>query len=410
MISVTASKTTILPGEIVRFTGYADPVEDIIMDAYVEGVRIAECTIYLKTLGINYIDIKPSLYGDVVVFYPRGAESGATAPPITITTVVSPPGTYSLTLSASKTKDINPGEIVTFTVTSSPPANLRATLYAYVGGVLVAEYGVSIVNGVGRESLVPSELGNVVDWQVEDEYGDRSNIVTTEVKTAPPGTYSLTLSASKTKDIRPDEVVTFTLKVSPAVTYVAYLYAYVEGKVIGVWNMNVINGVAKIDLVPSALADSIDWIAMDAYGNRSNTVTTTLMGAAAPPSAPPATYSLTLSASKTRDIERDEVVTFTLRVSPAVTYVATLYAFVSGREVGRWSMYVADGVASIALVPSLLGDIVDWYAVDTYGNKSNTVTTTLKGVAPPAPPIGWAVPLLIIGGLMVLAAEEKKRG
>jgi hypothetical protein len=218
------------------------------------------------------------------------------------------------------------------------------------------------------------------------------------------------LSASKTKDIRPDEVVTFTLKVSPAVTYVAYLHAYVEGNVIGVWNMNVINGVAKIDLVPSALADSIDWIAMDAYGNRSNTVTTTLMGAAAPPSAPLGAYSLTLSASKTRNIERDEVVTFTLKVSPSVTYVATLYAFVSGREVGRWSMYVADGVASIALVPSLLGGSVDWYAVDTYGNKSNTVTTTLKGVAPPAPPIGWAVPLLIIGGLMVLAEEAKKRG
>jgi hypothetical protein len=305
MISVTASKTTIQPGEIVRFTGYADPVEDINLDAYVGGVKVAEYTIYLKTLGINYIDIKPSLLGDVVVFYPYGATSGATASPITITTVVSPPAAYSLTLSASKTRDINPGEIVTFTVTSSPPANLRATLYAYVGGVLVAEYGVSIVNGVGKETLVPSELGSRVDWQAEDEYGDRSNIVTTEIKTAPP-----------------------------------------------------------------------------------------------------AAYSLTLSASKTRDIERDEVVTFTLRVSPSVTYVATLYAYVEGREVGRWNMNVVDGAASISLVPSLLGSSVDWYAVDAYGNKSNTVTTTLKGAAPP---ISWAVPLLIIGGLIVLAEEAKKR-
>jgi hypothetical protein len=286
VIRVTVDKTTVLPGEIVTFTGYADPLEDIRLDAYVGGSLKAIYTIYLKTLGIDTLSIIPSMLGDVVVFQPTGVESGAKADPITITVTVAPPAEYKLTLSASKTRDILPGEVVTFVGTSEPPANLRAALYAYVSGRVVGIYGFSIVNGYGSAGLVPSELGNVVDWKLVDEYGDESNTVTTYVVVAPVGRYSLSLSASKTENLEPDEVVEFTLVVSPKATYAVQLKAFVKDTLSGVWNINVIDGVGRIGLVPGRIGDIVDWVAEDEYGDRSNKVTTYVKGAKPPTEIP----------------------------------------------------------------------------------------------------------------------------
>ena len=85
MISVEVDKTVIEPGEIVTFTGYAEPVEDIIVDAYVKGRKVATYTIYIETLGINTLRIKPSMLGDVVEFRFTGKDSGEEASPITVT-------------------------------------------------------------------------------------------------------------------------------------------------------------------------------------------------------------------------------------------------------------------------------------------------------------------------------------
>jgi len=85
MIKVEVDKTVIEPDEIVTFTGYAEPVEDIIVDAYVEGRKVATYTIYIETLGINTLRIKPGMLGDVVEFRFTGKDSGETADPITIT-------------------------------------------------------------------------------------------------------------------------------------------------------------------------------------------------------------------------------------------------------------------------------------------------------------------------------------
>lgn len=195
MIKVEADKTMIKPGEIVRFTGYAEPVEDIIMDVYVNNVKVAEYTIYIETLGINYIDLKPSILGDVVSFKPYGAKSGEEAEPITITTVTAPPGAYKLTLSASKTSDIETGELVTFTVKVEPAVAYGVKLKAYIKGEWKGVWDVfTDSSGVGSIELVPSVVGNVVDWQAEDAYGNRSNTVTTTLKgVSPPMAWAVPL-------------------------------------------------------------------------------------------------------------------------------------------------------------------------------------------------------------------------
>jgi len=84
MIRVEVDKTVIEPDEIVTFTAYADPIEDIDVEAYVGTARVASYTIYLETLGINTLRIKPSMIGNVVTFRFRGVKTGSTADPITI--------------------------------------------------------------------------------------------------------------------------------------------------------------------------------------------------------------------------------------------------------------------------------------------------------------------------------------
>jgi hypothetical protein len=277
MIKVTASKTTIEPGEIVRLTGYADPLEDIVLDIYVNNVRVAIQYIYLETLGINYIEVKPSIWGDVVTFMPYGWRSGEKGEPVTVTTVTPPPAVYTLSLSASKTS-IQAGEYVTFTVKVSPAVAYGVKLNAYVDGVWKGSWDIfTDSTGVGSVLLQPSAVGNVVDWQAVDAYGNKSNTVTVTTVTPPPAVYTLSLSANKTSNIESGELVVFTVKVSPAVAYTVKLNAYVKGVWKGYWYVYTdSSGVGTITLVPSVVGDVVDWQAEDEYGNKSNTVTTSL--------------------------------------------------------------------------------------------------------------------------------------
>lgn len=95
-ITVTVDKTEPAEGEVVRFTGSAVPVEDILVDAYLpDGSLVYMGTIYLKKLGVDSFTVIPSRLGPVTVWKSRGFDTGAVAPDITIT-VSEPAAWHSL--------------------------------------------------------------------------------------------------------------------------------------------------------------------------------------------------------------------------------------------------------------------------------------------------------------------------
>ena len=60
VIYIEVDKEEVIGGEVLTIYGYADPLEDIDVEVYVNGSRRAIYTIYLKTLNKNYTMIRPS--------------------------------------------------------------------------------------------------------------------------------------------------------------------------------------------------------------------------------------------------------------------------------------------------------------------------------------------------------------
>lgn len=187
-ISVSVSNLNPEPGEIVKFIGSADPVEDILVFAYdaTTGEELGRFTIYLKTLGIDFIRLVPSaLSNEQQRWTFEGKESGATAPSVLITIKTVIPPELSIILSMSNPNP-DPGKPVLFGIDITPPAAYTVWLRAYVNGKLEGEWPVYIVDGHGEKKLVPSVIGDVVDWQVIDDEGNKSNTVTTRLTGLPP--------------------------------------------------------------------------------------------------------------------------------------------------------------------------------------------------------------------------------
>jgi len=188
LISVTVSNQNPRPDEIVTITGAATPIEDILIDVYnaETGERIAIFTIYIKTLNNNVRRTIPGIWRAVVQTWAfHGKDSGETAPSITVTIQHDVPPDITLALSASKTV-VEPSEIVTFQVTTTPVATYTITLEACVSGIRTGIWRVPVVGGVGEDRLVPGQVGDVVEWRVFDDYGNVSNWVTTTVSEQPP--------------------------------------------------------------------------------------------------------------------------------------------------------------------------------------------------------------------------------
>jgi len=189
LIGVTISNLNPAPDEIVTITGTADPIEDIevnVLNAET-GEGVAIFTIYIKTLNDNDRRMVPGIWKAVVQTWKFfGKDSGETAPSITITVQHNVPDELTLVLSASKTI-IESGEIVTFQVTTTPAATYTVELDGYVGGVRKAISHVPVVDGVGERRLVPSVIGDTVEWKAFDDYGNESGWVTTTVSEEPVG-------------------------------------------------------------------------------------------------------------------------------------------------------------------------------------------------------------------------------
>jgi len=186
-IQVSVSNLNPTPSEIVKFTGSADPVEDIILDVYNEAdTQIASFTIYLKTHGINYVNLIPGILPAVQQTWRfHGKDTGSEAPSVVIAIQQEVPPEISIALSVDKTV-VKPTDIVTFTITTAPSATYTVTLEAYVNGVLSATWRVPVTDGVGTTRLVPGEIGDVVDWVAKDDFGNQSNTVTTVMEAAGP--------------------------------------------------------------------------------------------------------------------------------------------------------------------------------------------------------------------------------
>ncbi len=187
-IQVTVSNLNPTPGETVKFTGSADPVEDISMNVYdaLTGLPVAVYTIYLKTHGIDYRSLKPGLLAPTVQLWKSvGVDTRTEGPEHTITIQKVVPPDLTITLSANKT-NIEPNDIVTFSVQTNPAATYTVTLEAYVGGVREGFWRVPITDGYGIKQLKPGEIAAVVEWIVKDDDGNISNMVTTTVSAAGP--------------------------------------------------------------------------------------------------------------------------------------------------------------------------------------------------------------------------------
>jgi hypothetical protein len=118
-ISVTVNKTNPVPNEVVRFTGTASPIEDIDVYTYVGGALIAMYTIFIKTLGVNILDVIPSLLGTVTVWKFKGHDTGATCPDITITVTAGPTEGHGIISGINLPIELAAGAWVTGTVTLS---------------------------------------------------------------------------------------------------------------------------------------------------------------------------------------------------------------------------------------------------------------------------------------------------
>lgn len=199
-ISVTVSNLNPTPGEIVKFTGSATPVEDIILNVYDEqGTNIARYTIYLKTHGLNSIKLVPGILEAVIQTWTfHGKDTGSEAPSATITIQQEVPPELDITLSANKTI-IEPDDIVTFQISTNPAATYTVKLYAYINGILEAQYSTPITDGYGTQQLKPGQLGSTVDWIVKDDYGNVSNTVTTTTQATGPA--EAVLTAIRVQDV-----------------------------------------------------------------------------------------------------------------------------------------------------------------------------------------------------------------
>ncbi len=188
-IKVSVSNLNPTPGETVRFTGSADPVEDISMNVYdaLTGEHVAVYTIYLKTHGLDYRNLKPGILAPIIQIWKSvGVDTRTEGPEHTITIRNEVPPDLTITLAASKTA-IEPNDIVTFSVQTNPAATYTVTLEAYVGGVREGLWRVPITDGYGITRLKPGEIATVVEWIVKDDDGNESNTVTTTVgATGPP--------------------------------------------------------------------------------------------------------------------------------------------------------------------------------------------------------------------------------
>ena len=186
-IQVSVSNLNPTPGEIVTFTGSADPVEDISMNVYNEnGEHIAVYTIYLKTHGINSVRLVPGILKAIVQTWKFvGIDTRTEAPPVTITIQTVVPPQLTITLSANKTT-IEPDDIVTFQISTNPAATYTVTLEAYVGGVRKGLWRTPITDGYGIKQLKPGQIADVVEWIVKDDNGNVSNTVTTTVSATGP--------------------------------------------------------------------------------------------------------------------------------------------------------------------------------------------------------------------------------
>jgi len=283
-----------------------------------------------------------------------------------------------VSLTASKT-EVLPGEIVVFTTRVSPAKSVAYTLKAYdSAGKLTGMWnGITDTTGVDAVRLVPSMIdAEFSTWQSEAE-GVLSNVVKVTVKLTPTPPTSITLDASNTAP-KPGEIVTFRATTTPAVTETATLYAYVSGIRKGMWSLPIVDGVGQVQLVPSEIGDVVDWKVVDFYGVESNVVTTRVYT----PPTPPERLVLAVS-NPTPDV--GELVTFTVTTEPPVTESSTLYAYIGGAVKAEWHLPIVDGVGSEVLVPSEVGDVVDWKVVDSFGVESNVVRTTV-GAPPPPPP------------------------
>jgi len=197
-----------------------------------------------------------------------------------------PPPPSEVSLMASKTEDVLPGEIVEFTTTVSPAKSVDYTLKAYdsTGKLTYTSYEVTNDAGVGTVRLVPSVIDpKFSTWQSESE-GKLSNVVKVTIKLTPTPPTSITLDVSNpTPDM--GEMVTFTATTEPPVTESTTLYAYVGGAVKGEWHLPIVNGTGTIRLVPSEVGEVVDWKVVDSFGVESNVVRTTV----SEPPPPPAT-------------------------------------------------------------------------------------------------------------------------
>jgi hypothetical protein len=382
-IVLRASKTTdILEGEIVRFEMTVSPSVDTVLRLYaytITGELIAEYTVYV-TGGHGSTSLVVSVIGTALRWVARDRYGNTSN---TVETYVRTE--YTITLEADKT-EVEKDEAISFHITVDPPATYYVTLEAYVQEKLAFSTSVRVVNGRGEYMTVPSKIGDYVRWRVVDKYGNVSNDVYTRVKGAPPP--ALTLSASKTSDIERGEPVVFTIRVDPPMSGICKLQAYSDFELTDKRfevNVSVVNGVGSTVVVPSEIGDVLYWIAVD-FGVKSNIVVTRVKGAPSPP-----TYTLTLMVDSEREkyVDVGEPVTFTLQVSPAVSYTCKLQAYIDPdlkRLLKEFTIEVINGVGVKTLVPSEVGDVVYWIAVDPYLNKSNTVITKVKAPPPPTPP------------------------
>lgn len=283
-VSLTASKTDVLPGEIVEFTTKVSPAKSVAytLKAYDStGRLIGMWDEVTDATGVDTVRLVPSIIDPKISTWQSEAE-GVLSNTVEVTVKVTPTPPTSITLTASNTEP-KPGEIVTFRATTTPAVTETATLYAYVSGIRKAEWSLPIVDGVGQGTYVPSVIGDVVDWKVVDYYGVESNVVTTRVYKPPTPPEKLELAVSNPS---PDvgEMVTFTVTTTPAVTESSTIYAYTNGREVARWHLPIVDGSGIIRLVPSETGDVVDWKVVDSFGVESNVVRTAVK---APPPPPP---------------------------------------------------------------------------------------------------------------------------
>jgi hypothetical protein len=190
-VSIWFDKYTVRVDEEVTLCGSATPLEDIQALGYVNGRLRAIFLLPLKSRGVNCLKFipgeLPAMPGDNVEFIGVGTETGNRSSPVRLSIVSGPPQKYTLRLSVSK-DTVERDERVRFTIEVEPRVSYAVTLKAFVDSALKDSWNVGITHGVGTIWLIPSRIGDVVTWQAEDPYGNKSNTVTTRVTAPVPPT------------------------------------------------------------------------------------------------------------------------------------------------------------------------------------------------------------------------------